>query len=108
MSADDLLTQLHDLVMKTLEEGRKTSYSLEEREGLNKKAEEVRQRLVLLRQAQFDHNTQGYQESSQAMGKVNEQLSQAQARIDDLVTFFENMDKLAEALDTLLKAAIPS
>lgn len=108
MSEDDLLTQLHNLVMKIIEEGRKTGYSLEERECFNEKAEKVRERLVLLRQVQFDHNTQGYQESGQAMGKVNDQLAQAQARIDNLVAFFENLAKLAGALDTLIKAAIPS
>jgi len=108
MSEDDLLTQLHNLVMATLEEGRKTSYSLDERDRLNQEAKNIRKRLVLLRQVQFDHNTSGYQQAGKDIGVINGDLAQAKARIDDLVTFLGNLATLAKALDELLKAAIPS
>ena len=103
---NDLLTQLHDLVMATIAEGLKPDYTLDEKSTFNEKAENIRDRLVLLRQKLFDHNTTGYQESSGDIKDVNKVLEEAKARIDALATFFKNLDTLAKNLDELLKAAM--
>ena len=102
----ELLDQLHKLVENLLLESMKNDYIANEQEDIHREAMKIRERLVQLRQKQFDQNTEGYKEATEALGVVNNNLQTALNRINNLTEFFGNTARLVAALDKLIQAGV--
>ncbi len=102
----ELLDQLHKLVENLLLESMKNDYIANEQEDIHREAMKIRERLVPLRQKQFDKNTEGYKEATEALGVVNNNLQTALNRINNLTEFFGNTARLVAALDRLIQAGV--
>src|SRR3972149_10363517 len=103
---EELPDQLHELVTKLILESMKNDYIANEQEDIHREAMKIRERLVQLRQKQFDQNTEGYRESTEALGVVNNNLQTALNRINNLTEFFGNTARLVAALDKLIQAGV--
>jgi len=95
---EELPDQLHELVTKLILESMKNDYIANEQEDIHREAMKIRERLVQLRQKQFDQNTEGYKEATEALGVVNNNLQTALNRINNLTEFFGNTARLVAAV----------
>lgn len=102
---DQLLEDLHDLVIDLLMQSMDPDHSPDDQINLHRAAKLLRQKLVQLRKQAFDAGTKGYAEAGAALTAVNENLRQAVLRINDMVKFMQDLSTLLASVDKLIGAA---
>lgn len=102
-----MLDELHHLYMDLQFEAMKSHYSAEEQKDLARTANELRMRLVKLRVARFNRNTEGYADATKTLEEINEELARFEKQIEKLKEFIELTVRLVAALDKILKALVP-
>ena len=103
---NDLINSLHDLITDLTLESNEPHYTDEEQQRIHRHAKEIRKRRITLRGIHFDRNTSGYQEATSALETVNSTIQISIDRINNLVSFFEDLAKLVAAIDRIIQAAV--
>ncbi len=103
---EDRINELHTLIMDLTTESMDSDYSAEEQKRIHRHAKEVRRRRMALRGLEFNENTDGYKEASDALEVVNKSIQEAVDRINNLVEFLGNLARFLAALDKIIQTAV--
>ena len=105
-SNEDIINELHTLIMDLTTESMDPDYSDEEQRRIHRHAKEVRKRRMTLRGLEFNEKTKGYKEASDALEVVNKSIKEAIDRINNIVEFFDDLARLLAALDKIIQTAV--
>jgi hypothetical protein len=100
---DDLIDQLHELIVSLTMKSMEPQYSTKEQNLFFDYAKKIRTKRIALRKVEFDKKTDGYREAAESLQKVNGQIREAIDKISHLIQFWGDLSSLVSFLDKIVK-----